>query len=105
MNRHPVGIKLSEHELEQIQVFLDTVHHTLKMPLVLQENTPECPIVLAENHYGITDEDQNNLIHFIQNKYILDKEAIKLKILIKSKNNRVHIGIPRALIAQFSGTG
>lgn len=94
-------LKLSEHELEQIQAFLDTVHETLHIPLVLQESNPEYPIVLAENHQGMSVEDQENLIHFIQEKYQLDKTKIILKILISSRQNRVHIGLPKALIRDF----
>ncbi len=94
-------LKLSEQELEQIQTFLDTVHETLHIPLVLQESNPEYPIVLAENHHGISIEEHENLIRFIQKKYRMDKTKITLKILISSSQNRVHIGLPKTLIREF----
>jgi hypothetical protein len=65
---------------------------------VLQESNPEYPIMLAENHYGISREDQENLIKLIQERYQIGKSNIKLKILISSSQNRIHIGLPKALI-------
>ena len=94
-------LKLSESELEQIQLFLETVHQTLHIPLVLEESNPEYPIVLAENHYGITPKDQENLIELIQKKYQLDKKKVKLKILITSHENLAHVGLSRSLITQI----
>jgi hypothetical protein len=98
-------LKLSEHELEQIQVFLETVHETLHIPLVLEQSNLEYPIVSAENHYGISTEAQERLINFIESKYQLGKSKIKLKILMSSRHeNLVHIGLPRSFITQLSVT-
>jgi hypothetical protein len=98
-------LKLSEHELEKIQLFLETVHKTLHIPLVLEESNVEYPIVSAENHYGISAEAQENLINFIEKKYQLGKSKIKLKILMSSTHqNLVHIGLPRSFITQLSIT-
>ena len=95
-------LRLSEQELEQIQVFLETVHQTLQIPLVLQESNPEYPIALAENHYGISTEDQKSLIEFIEEKYQLGKSDINLKVLMNGRCDLAHIGLPRSLISQLS---
>ncbi len=94
-------LKLSEDEFEQIQAFLESVHRTLHIPLVLQESNSEYPIGLAENHYGISTEEHENLVRFIEDKYQLGNTKIKLKVLINSSQNRVHVGLPQALIKQF----
>lgn len=103
MSRDHAGkFKLSEQELEQIQVFLETVHQALQIPLVLQESNPNYPIALAENHYGISTEDQRSLIEFIEEKYQLGKSDINLKVFINSRCDLAHIGLPRSLISQLS---
>lgn len=94
-------LKLSEHEFEQVQAFLESVHHTLRIPLVLQESNAEYPIALAENHYGISVEEHENLVRFIEDKYQLGKKKIKLKVLVNGSQDRVHVGLSQALIKQF----
>ena len=94
-------LKLSEHEFEEIQAFLESVHHTLHIPLVLQESNPEYPIGLAENHYGISTEEHENLVQFIKDKYHLGHKKVKLKVLISGSQNRVHVGLSQDLIKEF----
>lgn len=94
-------LRLSENEFEQIQSFLESVHHTLHIPLVLQESNPEYPIALAENHYGISTEEHESLVRFIEDKFQLGNKKIKLKVLINGSENRVHVGLSQALIKEF----